>query len=160
MPNGPGRACAALSYATYAALALAAASAALLALNRLGLAFPVEGVSMLPVLHMGDLVLVAPANVSSVPLGDIVVYRSPIGIFVVHRVVEIGNGYLVVKGDNNLFPDPWKVTNSMLVGRAFLVIDYLGYLALPPYTYIIALALLSLYLLHLLCRKAKDINRV
>ncbi|MGC8847858.1 MAG: signal peptidase I [Conexivisphaera sp.] len=147
------RACTILRYAADAALILAVISAALLLLNRLGVVFPVEGISMPPVLHTGDLALVAPTSVSSVPLGDVIVYRSPMDIFVIHRVIERGSGYVVVKGDNNPFPDPWDVTNSMLVGRVFAVVDYLGYMALPPYTYSIALALVVLYAAYLACRR-------
>ncbi|BBE42907.1 signal peptidase I [Conexivisphaera calida] len=155
LPAGPkyGRMCKILRYAADAVLILAVISAALLLLNRLGVAFPVEGISMLPALHTGDLALVVPTSVSSVPLGDVVVYRSPMGIFVIHRVIERGSGYVVVKGDNNPFPDPWDVTNSMLVGRVFAVVDYIGYLALPPYTYSIALALVVMYVAYLACRR-------
>ncbi|MGC8555461.1 MAG: signal peptidase I [Conexivisphaera sp.] len=148
------RACTALRYAADAALVLAIISASLLALNRAGLAFPVEGVSMLPVLRTGDLALVAPAPPSSLGVGDVIVYRSPLGFFVIHRIIEVGNGYVVVKGDNNPFPDPWKVTGQMIAGRVVAVVDYLGYLALPPWTYAVAASLVALYVAYAACRRA------
>ncbi len=152
-------ACRAIRYAGYVALALAVASAALLLMNRLGLAFPVEGVSMLPVLRTGDLALTLPSSVSAVQPGDVIVYRSPAGFLVIHRVLEKGNGYLIVKGDDNPVPDPWRVTNSMIVGRVYLVIDYLGYMALPPFTYSVAAVLVALYALYAACER-QGLNRV
>jgi signal peptidase I len=153
--SSDGRSCAIIRYAADAALILALLAASLLILNRLGAAFPVEGISMLPVLHNGDLAIVVPTSVNSVPLGDVVVYRAPIGTFIIHRVVERGNGYLVVKGDNNPYPDPWKVTGSMLVGRVAAVVDYVGYLALPPWTYLIASVLVILYVAYIICRSRR-----
>lgn len=146
--------CRALARAADAALALAALSAALIALNRLGLAFPVEGVSMLPALRAGDLALAVPAGIGSLHLGDIVVYRSPTGILIIHRVVARGDGYLIVKGDNNPLPDPWGVTQQMIVGRVIAVVDYLGYAALPPWTYAVAAAVVALYAAYAACRRA------
>ena len=66
----------------------------------------VEGRSMEPLLHTGDLVVLVKR--SSIDVGDIVVYSSG-SKYVIHRVVgkyEV-NGYYcyVVKGDNNLIPD-------------------------------------------------------
>ena len=53
-----------------------------------------------------------PANPESINVGDIISYHTSYGILI-HRVIEKGhdeNGiYYLVKGDNNRFPDPYKV---------------------------------------------------
>jgi signal peptidase len=66
----------------------------------------VEGRSMEPLLHTGDLVVLVKR--SDISVGDIVVYSSG-SKYVIHRVVgkyEV-NGYYcyIVKGDNNVIPD-------------------------------------------------------
>jgi signal peptidase I len=70
----------------------------------------VDGVSMLPTLEEGDLVVIEPSQMSSIHVGDIVVYDGPCsGIFyggtpapVIHRVVTINDAGLITQGDNGL----------------------------------------------------------
>lgn len=49
---------------------------------------------------------------NDVHVGDIVAYETSIGL-IVHRIVEIGNDekgkYFILKGDNNIENDPYKV---------------------------------------------------
>jgi signal peptidase I len=115
--------------------------------NYFSVVFPVEGISMEPGIVQGDLAIVAPVNISTVHIGDIVVYRDG-PIDVIHRVVKIvGNGsstVLTVKGDNNSFPDPASVTSSLLVGRVEALVLYLGTFVTQPYNYILAVLLISL----------------
>jgi signal peptidase len=66
----------------------------------------VEGRSMEPLLHTGDLVILVKRD--RVNVGDIIVYSSG-SKYIIHRVVAVYevNGYYcyVTKGDNNIAPD-------------------------------------------------------
>lgn len=67
----------------------------------------VDGYSMYPLLHDGDIVLIMPLN--SIHLGDIIVFRNDYNEFVIHRVVGIincsGKNLYITKGDNNQYVD-------------------------------------------------------
>ncbi len=70
----------------------------------------VEGVSMLPTLYTGDIVVVYKPSPEEIKTGDIVVYKSPIhNKLVIHRIIKIvkcESGYcFITKGDNNLRAD-------------------------------------------------------
>ena len=84
--------------------------------------------SMEPVIGTGDLFLIQPYHPSiefltSLGMGDIIVFRSSSGIYLVHRIVgETASGF-VTKGDNSPFTDqqgdePY-VTRDVIVGKAF-----------------------------------------
>mgnify|MGYP001770629717 CR=1 FL=1 len=66
----------------------------------------VEGRSMEPLLHTGDLVILV--RKSEINVGDIVVYKSG-SKYIIHRVIDKYevNGYYcyVTKGDGNILPD-------------------------------------------------------
>lgn len=68
---------------------------------------------------------VYPANPDQISVGDIISYQTPYGILI-HRVIEKGrdeNGiYYLVKGDNNRFPDPYKVRYRDVKGVVVAVI--------------------------------------
>ena len=67
----------------------------------------VEGRSMEPLLHSGDLVFLLSDRDPIV--GDVVVYRDNMGRFIIHRVIAVyevnGLTCYVIKGDNNVIPD-------------------------------------------------------
>lgn len=88
----------------------------------------VASYSMEPSLRLGDLILV---NGAAEPrLGDVIVYVSPRGSLIVHRVVEVretlqGIRY-ITKGDANLAPDADPVPAERVKGRVDLVVPYVG----------------------------------
>ncbi len=106
--------------------------------NYLSFCFPMKGTSMDPVIVQGDLIIVEPVNISSVRVGDIVVYRS-LGENIAHRVIAVqkysGMTSLTVKGDNNPAPDGGYVTSASIVGRVAVTVPYAGALIslTPPY---------------------------
>jgi len=69
----------------------------------------VEGRSMEPTMHTGDLVLLEKKPPEDIKPGDVVVY-SVGGKYIIHRVLKVfihnGEYCYVVKGDNNPVPDP------------------------------------------------------
>ena len=75
--------------------------------------------SMEPVLHVGDIVIVA--RQGDYAVGDIIIYDSGHGI-IVHRIVAKLDDRYVVKGDANLSPDPVQPTNKMILGKVQAVI--------------------------------------
>lgn len=80
----------------------------------------VSGTSMQPTYHTGD-VLIARRR-SHYSVGDVVVYRVPVGQpgagqLVVHRVISTpSDGTLVLKGDNRALPDDIHPGAADLVG--------------------------------------------
>lgn len=98
----------------------------------------VDGTSMLPTLEGGDLVVIQNIPISSIHVGDIIVYNglcSTSGLSVVHRVVAITSSGLITKGDNNNRSDQSSniafapITQQCLEGKVVFVIPYVELLA-------------------------------
>lgn len=85
----------------------------------------VDGTSMLPRLHRGDLVIVRSANAYRV--GDVVAYRSRLlHRIVLHRIVGISGGRYTFRGDNNSWTDPEQPGKAALIGKQRLHIPRVG----------------------------------
>lgn len=72
--------------------------------------------SMEPLINSGSNgIETIPESEEDINIGDIIVYNSTDGL-IVHRVIFIGNDedgkYFLVKGDNNKFPDEYKIRFS------------------------------------------------
>ncbi|BEP17016.1 hypothetical protein PYJP_03680 [Pyrofollis japonicus] len=72
----------------------------------------VKGISMLPTLYYGDLVVIHKVDPFDIKVGDIIVYKSEYrGELVIHRVIKIVKGpqcnpvCYITKGDNNVLSD-------------------------------------------------------
>ncbi len=118
-----------------------AAILALLVLNLTGRVMfaVVEGKSMEPLLQTGDLVLVVKTLPQDIHVGDIVVYRSPYGELVIHRVIRVehegGHYVYLIKGDNNAIPDgnipySWIIGKVVGIGGSVFKLPVIGYLTL------------------------------
>jgi signal peptidase len=90
----------------------------------------VNGDSMLPSLHPGDLVVTRAQG--GYQVGDVIVYVVPRGDIahgrkVVHRIVggDAATGF-TMRGDNNAFVDPWKPRPDHVLGRVVLDIPVAG----------------------------------
>ena len=81
--------------------------------------FAYTGCSMRGTLQMGDLVHVNATPLSSMCIGDIVVFLSPNPLqpWIIHRVRKITPTGLVTQGDNCLQPDSLLVTEETIQGR-------------------------------------------
>src|SRR5579863_1562346 len=93
----------------------------------------VDGISMLPTLEGGDLVVIQSVPFDQVHVGDIIVYNglcSYSGDSVIHRVIAILPGGLETKGDNNYANDQQGqiatslITPPCLVGKVVFVVPY------------------------------------
>lgn len=89
--------------------------------------------SMRPVMPVGSAVVATQEPITSLHVGDILVYQAPIADHrvVSHRVVSIkadGNAYVVqTKGDANSSPDPWLARiDSASVWHVRTVVPGLG----------------------------------
>ncbi len=86
----------------------------------------VNGKSMEPTFHTGDLIIARPADKYSV--GDVVVYRIPDEKYpsafrIVHRLsVQLPNGNFLAQGDNNEGSDAWEISRANIVGKQALMI--------------------------------------
>jgi signal peptidase I len=100
----------------------------------------VDGNSMYPTLHSGDLVFFTSPS-SSIKNGTIIVFvQGGTGVsaldsllkpIVIHRVIGIGNEpdgtpYYQTEGDNNIAPDPFVTDRDNVLGVPLLVIPYAG----------------------------------
>jgi signal peptidase len=92
--------------------------------------------SMIPTLNVGDIIIVRGVNPSTVTIGTIIIFHSPVDyeLPIVHRVIAIDhqpNGlFFETKGDNNPVADGWKVPASNLMGVYVAKVPYVGLLSL------------------------------
>lgn len=105
----------------------------------------IETPSMGRAITVGSLVLVRPAHLGRLRVGDVVTYRPPgVDALYTHRVVSVQpDGRLRVQGDLNGSPDPFPVSQDMLVGQ---VVDHwrgLGWLLRALPTVLLALVVLA-----------------
>jgi signal peptidase I len=76
------------------------------------------GVSMQPIIGEGTIIVVEPTKWEDLKEADIVVYRTPVGKLVAHRLIRLEGDHWIIKGDNNDIIDPYTVTRENLVGVA------------------------------------------
>jgi len=92
--------------------------------------------SMIPVLNVGDIILVRGVDPSTVTVGQIIIFHSPYDYStpIVHRVIVIdhenGQTFFETKGDNNPVPDGWRVPAANLMGVYVGKLPYVGLLSL------------------------------
>jgi len=85
----------------------------------------VNGISMEPSYHTGDLVIVRKAHAYQV--GDVVTYRdAALGVFVIHRIISIEQGQFIIKGDNNSWLDPYHPTQEEIIGKQWIHVPKVG----------------------------------
>jgi signal peptidase I len=85
----------------------------------------IRGVSMEPLLHKGDLVILKQR--SHYDVGDIVAYRSTdIRQVVLHRIVGRDGQQYIMRGDNTQGPDRQRPVYSDFVGERWIQLDGMG----------------------------------
>jgi len=114
----------------------------------------VESESMVPTLNVGDIIVLQGVDADEIyaasktanPPGDIIVFYDPRGgvervywfftapVLIVHRAVQKedrgGLWYFTTKGDGNQYIDPWKVSETRVVGKVIFRIPLLGHISL------------------------------
>jgi signal peptidase I len=104
---------------------------ALIALHIRGVEFlSVQTNSMTPTFKARDVLVVLPADVSTLRPGQVISYHSPTNprVIISHRLIVIDHtrGRLTTAGDANGKSDP-TFSQSLLVGRAYAVMPKFGY---------------------------------
>ncbi|HAV76588.1 MAG TPA: signal peptidase I [Anaerolineae bacterium] len=85
----------------------------------------VDGNSMEPGFHRGDLVLVRTGTIYRV--GDAVVYRNAeMSSFVFHRIIGTNLDHYILQGDNNSWLDSYQPVQDEIVGKLWLHIPKIG----------------------------------
>jgi signal peptidase len=88
--------------------------------------------SMEPKMYPGDVVIIAKVPADNIVVGDVIQFRVPEGITVMHRVIKIqetesGGKTFITKGDANDEPDSEPVIPDNVVGKAVMTIPKVGW---------------------------------
>ena len=90
-----------------------------------------NGVSMEPLYHQGDLVVVARSD--HYEIGDIIAYHDPAkDLVVLHRIVGGDTTGWIMRGDNNQSEDAIRPSSSQVIGRAIAHAPWIGHLLGSP----------------------------
>jgi signal peptidase I len=85
----------------------------------------VNGTSMLPNFHTGDLVLVRKEPAYQV--GDVVTYHDPLmNADIIHRIIGLQGTHFVIKGDNNSWIDAYYPISAEILGKLWLHLPKFG----------------------------------
>lgn len=135
--------------------------------------YVVSSGSMIPVLNVGDILIVKDGNTfNSLKVGDIIVFNRPQGgdRVIVHRIIEIsdrfGEKVIVTKGDANDgiipgtdFPIREKDyigTVAYTVPKVGLILKYLN----PPVNYIIIVGIIGILIYTNMKKKNQDQDKL
>lgn len=90
--------------------------------------------SMRPVMDVGDVAIVAKAPADVINQGDIIQFRKPEQVSVMHRVVGIeeteAGKFFITKGDANDEPDTDPVIPENVVGKVIFTVRNIGWVAI------------------------------
>jgi signal peptidase len=90
--------------------------------------------SMRPTMDVGDVVIIVKVPADVIKPGDIIQFRRPEKVTVMHRVVEIqeteGAKLFITKGDDNDEPDTDPVIPENVVGKAVFNVRKIGWMAI------------------------------
>lgn len=83
-----------------------------------------SGVSMEPLIHKGDLVVLKESDAYAV--GDVIGYHNPQIGTVLHRIIDIDGDRFTTQGDNNNYIDEYQPRQEEVVGEMWIHIPGLG----------------------------------
>ncbi len=85
----------------------------------------VDGSSMEPGYHQGDLIIVRSADYYQI--GDIVAYKHlQMGKYVIHRIIGEELNRFILQGDNNTWTDGFKPSQTEIIGKQWIRIPKIG----------------------------------
>lgn len=87
--------------------------------NNLKFELPVNGTSMLPLLHTGDYVLLESVKTVKIRRRDVVFYKRENGQYVLHRIYRKRGNNLIMLGDNQL--------NKEILNESLVIAKMIGY---------------------------------
>lgn len=85
--------------------------------NGQSFSFPINGTSMKPLLHTGDVVKIKDIKNHTVKKGDILLYQRQSGQYVIHRVRHIKKDSYVIVGDHQVELE-YGVKSSQVIAYA------------------------------------------
>jgi len=111
--------------------------------------------SMRPTLSPGDLAITQGVPVTSLRVGDVIVFTPPTETqAVIHRITSLNGDVITTKGDANRVGDAWRVTlQGATQYRLAFVVPYLGWLTELRSAALIAAGLIVALLILLEIRK-------
>lgn len=90
--------------------------------------------SMEPTMSTGDILIVSKVQPDTIEPGDVIQFKTLGEYTVIHRVVEIvetgGSKFFITKGDANSKPDTELVIPENVVGKVFITIPKIGWVAI------------------------------
>ncbi len=111
-----------------------------------------DGISMLPHIRAGDLVIVR--KEPRYHVGEVAAFHNrQLHVIVLHRIVAIRGDRYVFKGDNNSFATSYEPTRAQIVGAEWAQLPGFGQIVLDLRTPIVAAALLGLLWLYSFWRR-------
>ena len=85
----------------------------------------INGISMEPNYHTGDLALVRQAPAYQV--GDIVTYHDArMNANIIHRIIDIKEDHFILKGDNNSWIDGYQPISDEILGKLWIYLPKFG----------------------------------
>jgi signal peptidase I len=85
----------------------------------------VNGISMEPGYHLGDLTILRKA--AAYQVGDVVTYRdAEMQAYVIHRIIGVDQDHFILKGDNNSWIDAYRPTYEEIIGKLWFHVPKLG----------------------------------
>ncbi len=79
----------------------------------------VNGISMEPNYHTGDLIIVRKEGTYQV--GDVVAYRdAQMGAYIIHRIIGARQDQFIMKGDNNSWIDGYQPAHDEILGKQWI----------------------------------------
>ena len=88
--------------------------------------------SMEPEIKAGEYIYYKRTTFDDVDVDDIIIYKSKTGQmkgkFIVHRITEKYDDYLIVKGDNNVIDDSEQITADMIYGVYIDKVEFLNFI--------------------------------
>ncbi len=84
--------------------------------------FTVTGMSMWPLIcHGRDQVIIEKSDPEQLKVGDIVLFRTAFGNYILHRITRMKDGRIQTTGDGNFFRDGW-VSSDLVIAKAVKVV--------------------------------------
>lgn len=113
-------------------------------------AYTVQSGSMSPAFKKGDVVFARPVEAKELQTGDIITVKTPDDSrFFTHRITRFDEEKTVVytKGDSNKSEDPMPADITLVAGRVWLSVPYLGILSTLAQNKLVLIALAFVVLL-------------
>jgi signal peptidase I len=122
----------------------------------------VDGNSMEPGFHLGDLLLVR--KEPSYQVGDAVTYQNAeLERYVFHRIIKTEFGRYILKGDNNPWIDSYYPSQNEIIGKLWIHLPKLGlavkWIRIPLHMGLITGLLGGLLMISLILKSPEDKNK-